>query len=162
VSGFQELLDREAIRELLALYAYGLDFQDWGALERCFTEDGVYDMHDYFMRLGLDVPAARGRDDIIGGLKTAAAAGGATLQHFFTNPMIDLNGDRADVKSYVLVHTSRAGDAFLTGAVWEDRVVRTGAGWRIAHRYLRYVWSQGAAEAVLGLVREALRDPAPR
>jgi 3-phenylpropionate/cinnamic acid dioxygenase small subunit len=153
VRELQELSDRAAIHDVLARYTFGLDYQDWAMLEGCFTEDAVYDMHDYFMRLGLDVPPARGRDGIVGGLQAAAASGDTTLQHFFTNLLIDLRDDEADTRCQLLVHATREGHSFLTGAVWEDRLRRTPDGWRITHRYLRFVWDQGSSVGLLKTVR---------
>ena len=140
----QELVDRAEIHDLLARYTYGLDFSQWDMVGSSFTDDGVYDMHDYFARLGLDIEPARGREAIVGGLQAAVASdAAATLQHFFTNMTVDLHGDDADVTTYLIVHTSREGHTFLTGAVWEDRLRRTDDGWRIAYRYLRFVWERG-------------------
>jgi hypothetical protein len=111
-------------------------------------------MHDYFARLGLDVQAARGRPNIVGGLR-AAAEEGAQLQHFITNVVIELRGEVADVESYLLVNASQGDHSFLTGAVWEDQLVRTTDGWRVIHRYLRFVWDQGSTDALFPSVEAA-------
>jgi 3-phenylpropionate/cinnamic acid dioxygenase small subunit len=160
MTALDELVDKEAIREVLATYASALDFQNWPALERCFTTDAVYDIHDYFARLGLDVEPVRGRDKIVGGLQAAAATRESRLQHFFTNTVIRLDGDRAEASSYLMVHTSGRDASFSTGAVWEDRLLRTSEGWRIHHRYLRFVWADGSAEVVLAPVRASVRPDA--
>jgi hypothetical protein len=38
---------------------------------------------------------------------------------------------------------TEGGDNYIVAGYYEDRVVRTPGGWRIAHRVMRQTWSEG-------------------
>jgi hypothetical protein len=38
---------------------------------------------------------------------------------------------------------AEGGDNFIVGGYYEDRVVRTPDGWRIAHRLMQQTWTEG-------------------
>jgi hypothetical protein len=38
---------------------------------------------------------------------------------------------------------TEGGDNYIVGGTYEDRLVRTGAGWRIAHRVMTQTWTEG-------------------
>ena len=84
--------------------------------------------------------------------------GGASLfdgleatQHLMSNPMVDLDGDRARCRMYVqAVHVlpNPGGDAeFTIGGYYDDRLVRTAderrGGWRIEAVKLTVWWRRG-------------------
>ena len=105
----QELVDRAEIHDLLARYAYGLDFSQWDMVGSSFTDDGVSTCTTTSPVLASTSSRPR-TEAMIGGLQAAVASdAAATLQHFFTNMTVDLHGDDADVTTYLIVHASREG-----------------------------------------------------
>jgi ketosteroid isomerase-like protein len=65
----QELLDREAIRELKARYMRFVDTKDWDGFRACFTDDATFQVMDYPLIEGADTFVAYVREHV--GEKTA-------------------------------------------------------------------------------------------
>jgi hypothetical protein len=65
----QELLDREAIKELKARYFRLLDAQDWDSFRQCFTEDARFDVQGRDPIEGAEAFVADARD-VLGGART--------------------------------------------------------------------------------------------
>ncbi len=130
-----EMADRAAIGDVLVRYATATDGRDWDLWRTCFTDDAVldYDTSGVFDPGGFVDHAA------------AALAKMSTTQHYVVNHVIDLDGDRATSRSYALAQhvSARDGSLFSLGGVYHDEFVRTGEGWRIAHRRFRASWSTG-------------------
>jgi hypothetical protein len=126
--------DRIDISDLLVRYTTALDTRDWDLLHSCFTEDAVVD----FDRLG-------GRKD--GWAEIRGAAGIVTgfdrTQHMLSNIVITIDTDEAQASSYIQALHVIGGEVLIIGGVYHDRLVRTPAGWRIAHRRLDPVWQSG-------------------
>jgi hypothetical protein len=124
--------DRDEIRGLLARYTYNGDRGRVADLAACFADDGV-----------LEFPGNEGR----GPSAIAAALGSGPrnpalsfVRHHITNPLIDVAGDTATARSYFTVHADAGPDHSGT---YDDRLVRTPAGWRFAHRRVRVDWQSG-------------------
>lgn len=125
-----ELGDREAIRHLLARYTYNGDRGRLAELAACFAPDGV-----------IEYPGTRAL-----GPRAIAEALDARgerdprltfVRHHITNPLIELDGDRASARSYFTVHANAGPDH---AGVYDDKLVRTPDGWRFAHRRVRVDW----------------------
>ena len=119
------------IRDLLARYTYNGDRGRIEALAACFAEDGT-----------LEYPG----NHATGPAAIAAALAGGTgarnpaltfVRHHITNPLIELDSDRAHARSYFTVHTDIGPDHSGT---YSDTLVRTPQGWRFAHRLVRVDW----------------------
>ncbi|MBW8826987.1 MAG: nuclear transport factor 2 family protein [Acidobacteria bacterium] len=138
--------DELAIQRLVAIYSDGVTCGDAAAAAAVFTEDGV--LHAF------TGPEVVGRDAIreaLGGRQrrsdaTGSDAGAATApsepgfsMQFTRFVAVDIDGDTAIGRSYYL-ELSRGPDRDGVGrcstGINEDRYVRTGEGWRIAHRRL--------------------------
>ena len=121
--------DRQDIADLLVRYATGIDRRDWDLLRSCFTEDCQAD----YGAIG----RWHGADEITEWMRQTHEPVGHTM-HRITNPAIDVEGDgtRASARSYVdalvLFADNKAGTR-ATG-MYDDELVRTQAGWRIARR----------------------------
>lgn len=122
--------DRDAIRDLLARYTYNGDRGRVAELAACFADDGV-----------LEYPGAKAQ-----GPQAIAAtlSGGGTrnpalrfVRHHITNPLIEVTGDAATARSYFAVTSNNGPDHSGT---YDDRLVRTGDGWRFAQRRVRVDW----------------------
>ncbi len=140
----QALLDEQQIRQLLLRYVVALDSRDFALLESVFTPDAR-----------IDIPAAGVFDPA--GYRVACAEGLGRLdatQHFVGEPMLQITGDTARARSYLLaqhVVNQLAPEATLTiGAWYDDEFRRVGERWLIAARTGNAVWWSGNP-AVLGL-----------
>ncbi|MCS5734528.1 nuclear transport factor 2 family protein [Herbiconiux daphne] len=125
----QELADREIIRELLARNTAWMDGHG-GVATDLYSPDvilrsargNVYGLEEALKRIG---PKPDDRH-----------------QHFFTDPLLDVDGDTANVELNLLVHGYRLGEAPHTsrGARAGYTFARTDAGWRITEARVSQLW----------------------
>jgi uncharacterized protein (TIGR02246 family) len=129
----QTLEDREAIRALLTAYRRALDEKNFEAYAELFGDDGEF--------VTDATGPVRGRTALLTMLAELQRTGALTAaagddRHLATNVEIDLDGDRATVRS-TWVYLTRADDGgphlTLVGH-YDDDVRRTAAGWRFARR----------------------------
>jgi 3-phenylpropionate/cinnamic acid dioxygenase small subunit len=139
----QLLADRIEIGELLARYSTALDDRDWPLLADVFLPDAVCD----YGSLG----NPRGVDEITTLVRRTINDLDAT-QHLVGNVVVKVHGDEATADCYLISQHIRkgtpGGDHYLLGGRYSDRVVRTPAGWRIAHRTLHRMWTSGNRDVV--------------
>jgi 3-phenylpropionate/cinnamic acid dioxygenase small subunit len=121
--------DREQIADVLIRYATGIDFKDWALLRTCWTEDVDVDYGE--------VGRYSGADAITGLMEQLHGAMGPTY-HRLTNFAIAVDGDSATARSYVHAVLQAVSD---DAASWvealghyDDELIRTADGWRIARR----------------------------
>jgi hypothetical protein len=130
--------DREQITHIINLYGFAVDTQDFDLFDQIFTPDvdALYNAKAHWTTL-----AALKRDfvsyhDPFDG-----------TQHIMSNHLIDVRGDEAKCTTYAhwrLCRKGTAGGEFWEGNGWyDDAVVRTPKGWRIAKRLCRIVWWGG-------------------
>jgi 3-phenylpropionate/cinnamic acid dioxygenase small subunit len=121
--------DKAQIAEVLNRYATGIDSKDWPLFRSCWTDDIDVDYGD----LGRFTTA-----DELTDLMTKLHDSMGPTYHRMSNFVIDVDGDRATVRSYVhAVLMLRPGDsANWVDAVghYDDVFVRTPEGWRISSR----------------------------
>jgi ketosteroid isomerase-like protein len=136
VNGVQELLDRQAIADLIYAYCDHFDLNEPAAVAALFTEDATVDY-------GPEAPTITGGRAAIGpaiaiGLSQTFAA----TSHHVSNVRITFEGpDRARSSSY-LYAWHRYVDGSPDGELWGrylHRFARTAAGWRIAELVLQAV-----------------------
>ncbi len=131
----QQLLDAQACRDLVLRAAARTDAQEHEAFAALFTPDGV------LVRPGAE-PLA-GRDAIVASYRTRPAT--RITRHVVSNTLVDFEAaDRARVRSQVLLWTGstdapverfgRKADAVQALGAFDDVMVRTPEGWRIARR----------------------------
>lgn len=121
--------DKEQIAEVLIRYATGIDAKDWPLLRSCWTEDVDADYGE--------IGRFSGADAITDLMKRLHGAMGPTY-HRLTNFAITVDGERATARSYVHAVLQAVPD---DAASWvealghyDDELVRTSDGWRIARR----------------------------
>lgn len=136
--GGDGVVDRLAITEVLHRYAYAIDDRDYAAVRAVFTPDAHL---DYTASGG---PAAA-RDEVVDWIEQGLALVGPT-QHVVTNPLVDLHGDRATSRCY-LVNPLLSPDqppatVVLVGGEYRDRWARTREGWRIVERTHLVTWTR--------------------
>jgi ketosteroid isomerase-like protein len=127
--GLGELLDKQAITEVLYAYCAHLDRMDLDALAALFTDDCVV---EYGPEPRLQSRGAAGlRRDL------ARMWRWARTSHHLSNVMVTLEEDgvHAGAISYVLAWHERAdGSSATMMGRYQDRLVREGGRWRISRR----------------------------
>lgn len=117
--------DREQILELLARLAAATDARDWESIRDTFTPDG----YGY---------GATGADGIVTRMRGHLDGCGPT-QHLLGNHRVSVDGDEARSWTYGRVYHqgagTKAGSYFECMGEYDDRWVRTAAGWRLASRH---------------------------
>jgi hypothetical protein len=121
--------DRLAIHEVLSLYGHVIDEREWERLGEVFTDDLVYDA------TGFDMTVMRGLAEL-----TAVFAGPDAphpLAHHATNVVVTPTDD-PDTAHVVSKGLGVGFKGRVGSATYDDVVVRTPDGWRIAKRTGRY------------------------
>jgi hypothetical protein len=120
------------ISEVLVRYATGIDQRDWPLFRTCWTHDVDAD----YGHLGRFTSV----EEITDAMTKAHADMGPT-HHRMSNFVIDVDGDRAAVRSYVhavLMLTPDDPDRWIdVVGHYDDVFVRTAEGWRISRRTSR-------------------------
>ncbi len=133
--------DRLAITDLTIAYCWALDTRDWTALDHVFLADATAELGAALE--GIDAIKARVKQ-VLGPLDDS--------QHMVSNHQVDVEGDNATSRCYFHAQHTRAAafgsDNFVVGGRYEDTLVRTDVGWRIAHRRLVSMWREGNTEVV--------------
>ncbi|WP_439533796.1 nuclear transport factor 2 family protein [Polymorphobacter sp.] len=135
MSTLQTVIDRIDIGDLMVRYARAVDRCDAALFASVWAPDALVDYGDG------DTAAMAWSDGLVGRLR-----GMDRTQHLISNSLVSLDGDsaRAETMCTAYHRFTEAGVALrmLVGGRYLDRLVRTGDGWRIAHR--RYVmdWNE--------------------
>lgn len=118
----QQLADELAIRKVLDEYCLRLELNAFAEWLELFTEDSVYEVYKLALR------GHKEMTEVLSAAPHGVHIGGAAR--------ITLDGDRAEtVQNYIFVSTST--DEWNSG--WYYRtLVRTGAGWKIAHTKVKF------------------------
>src|SRR5262249_16807094 len=122
----QRLEDIESIKQLKASYcAFCDDNYNPQGIASLFTDDGVWD--------GGDLGTAEGHAAIIKFFERAPSAFSFAI-HNVMNPIIEIDGDRASRRWYLLqplIRKSRNGeDAMWLAGRYEEEYVRIGGEWK--------------------------------
>lgn len=124
--------DRAQIADVLIRYATGIDQRDWPLFRTCWTDEITAD-YDSVGQFGTG-------DEITDAMAAIHANMGPTY-HRMSNFVIDVDGDRAGVRSYVhavlLVTAGDPGNWVDAIGHYQDVFVRTADGWRISSRISR-------------------------
>ncbi len=130
--------DAIAIANVINLYALAVDTQQWDLFDRIFTSNVKADFGG----------AAKWQD--LSSLKRDFAVIHSPFratQHMTTNHQVAVNGDDANAISYVhgrfIREVPDGADMFESCGWYDDKLARTPAGWRIADRVCRTIWSGG-------------------
>lgn len=129
-AGRLTLADRLEIQELIARFAHGSDYGDWGALRGLYTPDVVTETVGLPIRYdGIEAQLEHAR--------ISAEQTGGKNRHLYFNLVLEPDGD-AVIAHYCVVNVNAGAKPMearivVTGRM-RDRVVKTADGWRIAHR----------------------------
>jgi 3-phenylpropionate/cinnamic acid dioxygenase small subunit len=121
--------DRFAIEDLFIRYTTAMDEGDVEAVVGCFAEDCVLESNVIGRHPGLD--GVRMLATQMAKLKRQ----GRAYRHVISNFRIDVNGDRAHARCYLLDYLTMNGKIELVSpGEYECDLVRTGRGWLFARR----------------------------
>jgi hypothetical protein len=146
-----ETSDHVEITGLLARYAWAIDGKRTDLFAKVFTADIEADYGPFGSFADLEVLATRFDE---------YHAQFATTQHLISNAFIEVEGDTAKCRAYfqaTMVYVAEPGEgvdmltegrSFQGGGYYEDELVRTADGWRIARRACVGAWFKPAPELV--------------
>ncbi|MGO9510667.1 MAG: nuclear transport factor 2 family protein [Mycobacterium sp.] len=119
--------DRQDISDLLVRYATGIDRRDWPLFRTVFTDDCELDY-------GV-IGSWKGVDAVTDFMEKTHELAGHTL-HRLSNQVIEVDGDTALARTYVdaLIMVGDEGAGVNGVGFYDDEIVRTPDGWRIARR----------------------------
>ena len=119
--------DRQDISDLLVRYATGIDRRDWALFRTVFTDDCELDYGEIGVWNGVDA--------VTDFMEQVHAMAGHTM-HRLSNQTITVDGDNAVARTYIdgliMVGDNKSGVNAI--GFYDDEIVRTDAGWRIARR----------------------------
>ncbi len=135
-----QLVDRQEILDLMYRYGMAVDHCDEAMYRSVFTADARIDY--------TDSGGIVDHVDAVTPWVLGALAGFAGLQHNMTNHFVELDGDTARACTYFVAHHTAVVDAahealVTVGGFYQDRLLRTADGWRIAERVELGVWLDG-------------------
>jgi 3-phenylpropionate/cinnamic acid dioxygenase small subunit len=119
--------DRQDISDLLVRYATGIDRRDWTLFRTVFTDDCELDYGE--------IGTWKGVDAVTDFMEKTHAMAGHTL-HRLTNQAITVDGDNGSARTYVdaVIMFSDNESGVNAWGFYDDEVIRTADGWRIARR----------------------------
>jgi hypothetical protein len=121
--------DRLAIHELLGLHGHLTDDKQPERLDELFTADATYDLEKFGAGIHCGIDQLRA-------LATGDAAQRGPIAHHVTNVIIHVDADetvRVKSKGLGVLPDGRVGSV-----VYDDVVVQTPQGWRIAYRVVTH------------------------
>jgi len=130
--------DSREIVQLINLYAFAVDTQRWDLFDRIFTDGCEAD----FSKTAHWQDRASFKRDF-----GAFHAVFDSTQHIMSNHIVQVDGDQAQAFTYGtwrLIRRAAEGLPLWDGSGWyDDALVRTAEGWRIAKRTCRVVYWTG-------------------
>ncbi len=134
--------DHQEILDVVIGYTWAIDTRRFDALATIFADDATADLRGV---------QCAGVQAIIDRIERPVSRLDVT-QHLVGNHQIEIDGDtathRCHLQSQHVKHGTPGGDNLLIGGIYEDRLVRTAAGWRISHRTMRETWREGNLQVI--------------
>ncbi|MEM7288290.1 MAG: nuclear transport factor 2 family protein [Actinomycetota bacterium] len=133
-------------------YAYGIDLRDWDLYRSIFADEVTVDFSSYNRGGG---PRTMSSDDWVANL-VPLFTGLDASQHSMSNPLVDIDADEARCRMYMQAAHFLFDDPepeFTIGGYYDDRLLRTGSGWRVTAVTLTVWWRRGN-EAIMPVARE--------
>ena len=134
----QMLLDEREIHQVALRYCRALDTKNWALLDDVFVPDATAQLGSPAVLDGIETIRTR--------IRTALEHLDES-QHLVGNHEVAVDGDTGAHRCYLQAQHIRAaadgGPNWMVAGRYEDRLVRTDAGWRIAHRTLTVMWTDG-------------------
>ena len=143
----QTLLDRNAIIDVLSAYATGLDARDWVLWRSVFVDEVLFDLSSWTGQ-----PARLLNADRVVAAQAREFAELSVTQHFMTNHRVTVAGDNARLLAHMRAEHwipldaasgNRTTERYTMFGYYDDRLVRTAGGWKIAHMQLNVTHTEG-------------------
>ncbi len=135
--------DKLLVTETTYRYATGIDTRNWELYRSIFADEVSIDFSSYNPARPASTMAA---DQWVAGLRPLFT-GLAATQHSMTNPLVSLDGDRAEITMYMQahhVHDAENPDSWYTiGGYYTDTLKRSDGGWLIDSVALTVTWRSG-------------------
>ena len=142
--------DIAEINRLRYEYAFGIDTKDYSLLRSVFTKQLAMDFSSYDGN-----PAATyGADEWVERVSRLFDGLDAT-QHSMMNPLVDLAVDAQTATQRMAMQAAHFLDGveFTIGGWYQDELVRTNDGWKIAAVTLHVTWRRGDESIMAKAVR---------
>lgn len=132
-----------AIMNVVNLYPVAVDTLQWSLFDQAFTEDCIVDFGGPAVFEGLE-PLKAAFEVIHRPFKAT--------QHFTSNHHVTVSGDAGTCLSYVRAifvrEMEQGGNMFESTGWYDDTLVGTSGGWRIARRTCRMSWWGGNGDVI--------------
>ena len=147
INQLQSLLDRAAIIDVLSNYATGLDARDWQLWRSIFLDEVLFDLSSWTGQPGRMLNADR-----VVAAQAREFAELSTTQHFMTNHRVTITGDRARLLAHMRAEHwipldasagNRTTERYTMFGYYDDKLVRTINGWKIAEMQLNVTHTEG-------------------
>jgi uncharacterized protein (DUF1330 family) len=135
----EDLAAKQAIIELHYKYAQGIDKKDWKTF-RTIIHDRVY---GDFSKWGMGAPGELSADEMTGMVQGLFSKEGLVTQHYMTNFLIDVNGDKAHGEVYVFARHKLGEEVMNLNAYYICDYVKTEEGWKIYSIEMIPRWDEG-------------------
>jgi len=138
------LVERAEIVDVLSCYAAGLDARDWVLWRSVFMPEVVFDLGSWSNR-----PARRLDADRVVATQARIFAELTATQHFLTNHRVTVTGDRARAlahmraEHWMCIDDAGASERYTMFGYYDDKLVRTADGWKIAEMQLNVTHTEG-------------------
>jgi len=132
------LIDDRNIIAVTTAYTWALDQHRWDDLHQVFTADATATLGSPKLLEGVDA--------IVGRIR-AALEPLDDSQHLTGNHEVVVSGDTATHRCYLhaqhIRQAATGGPHYIVAGRYEDELARRADGWRITHRNLAVMWSEG-------------------
>jgi hypothetical protein len=130
----KQVADRLDVADVLSRYAQGWDTRDFELVKSCFTPDAR-------IRYGTLPPFPGGFPEFFE-LERSTILRLKSTQHLIGNLHVTVAGDIAKCTSYVQAshYDDEGRQVWTTGGRYDDSLIRTPEGWRIADRTFTRQW----------------------
>lgn len=126
--------DKFEIQEIVARFAHYSDYGDWAAMETLYTPEILTEMEGIAMKY-------EGIATQIAHAQASYAQANGKNRHYHFNLIID-ESDAGVFANYFIVNVNAGsvplGAQIVVTGRHRDRVVKTGTGWKFAHRFLTF------------------------
>lgn len=134
------LVERAQISDVLFAFARALDSKDWAAYVALYADDAVLELPDPRKGGYFTIP----RSEMLQAVPKSLGRYAAT-HHISSNHQIEVNGERAASRSYLLaVHVRESPrDHWSVGGWYDNEYQRVGSDWRLTRVRVTAVWLGG-------------------
>lgn len=125
---------RDDIENTLNRWALGYDDNNWSLVADCFAEDAVFSMR---IAGGELIGPFEGREAILAMMREASHSQEDQRRHVTSNLVIEQDGAQATSVAYLTLFSAQDGTlSLLSTGKYQDELVRTDAGWKLAKRHI--------------------------